>query len=127
MSPEQTRGGRLDYRTDLYSLGVMVYESATGSVPFTGTSVSIMSQHFSAEPERPRSRNPLVSPELEALILSLMAKRPEERPGSGSVVAQALRQEIERIREREHRARARQPRSESASRDVTRSAGRHPC
>ncbi len=101
MSPEQTRGGRLDYRTDLYSLGVMVYESSTGSVPFTGTSVSIMSQHFSAEPERPRSRNQLVSPELEALILSLLAKRPDERPGSGALVAQALRQEVERIRERE--------------------------
>ena len=54
MSPEQTRGGRLDYRTDLYSLGVMIYESATGGVPFSGTSMSIMSQHFSAEPERPQ-------------------------------------------------------------------------
>ena len=97
MSPEQTRGGRLDYRTDLYSLGVMIYESATGAVPFSGTSVSIMSQHFSAEPERPRVRNELVAPELEALILSLLAKRPENRPGSGSVVSQALHQEIGRI------------------------------
>jgi len=101
MSPEQTRGGRLDYRTDLYSLGVMIYESATGGVPFSGTSVSIMSQHFSAEPERPRARNRLIAPELDALILSLMAKRPEDRPGSGSIVAQALCQEIGRIRDRE--------------------------
>ena len=84
MSPEQTRGSRLDYRTDLYSLGVMIYESATGSVPFTGPSVSIMSQHYSAVPDRPRSRNPQVSHELEALILSLLAKRPGDRPGSGS-------------------------------------------
>jgi eukaryotic-like serine/threonine-protein kinase len=100
MSPEQTRGSRLDYRTDLYSLGVMIYESATGGVPFSGTSTSIMSQHYSVEPERPRVRNSQVSPELEALIMSLLSKRPGDRPGSGSLVAEALREEIERIRAR---------------------------
>jgi eukaryotic-like serine/threonine-protein kinase len=99
MSPEQTRGGRLDFRTDLYSLGVMIYESATGGVPFTGPSVAIMSQHYSAPPDRPRSRNPLVSNELEALILSLLAKRPTDRPASGDVVAQALREEVQRTKE----------------------------
>ncbi len=91
MSPEQTRGSRLDYRTDLYSLGVMVYESATGSVPFTGTSASVMSQHYLADPERPRSRNPMISPELEALILTSLSKRPDQRPGSGALVAEVLR------------------------------------
>ncbi len=101
MSPEQTRGGRLDHRTDLYSLGVMLYESSTGTLPFSGSSISIMSQHFSVEPDKPRTRNRLVSPELEALIVSLMAKRPEGRPGSGSMVAEALSAEIERIRQRE--------------------------
>ena len=101
MSPEQTRGGRLDYRTDLYSLGVMVYESATGTQPYSGSSISIMSQHYSKAPDPPRSRNRLISPELEAFILALLAKRPEERPGSGGVVAQTLRREIERIHERE--------------------------
>ncbi len=98
MSPEQTRAGRLDFRTDLYSLGVMVYESATGSVPFTGTSLSIMSQHVGAEPERPRARDKRISPELESLILALLAKRPEDRPSPGAVVALALREEIERLR-----------------------------
>ena len=101
MSPEQTRGGRLDYRTDLYSLGVMLYESSTGGLPFTGTSLAIMTQHLSMEPERARMRNQQVSEELDSLISALMAKRSEERPGSGSAVAQALYQEIERIRERE--------------------------
>ena len=101
MSPEQTRGSRLDYRTDLYSLGVMVYEAATGSVPFTGSSSSVMSQHYLSDPERPRSRNRSIAPELEALILTLLAKRPNERPGSGAMAAEALREEVARIRERE--------------------------
>ena len=104
MSPEQTRGNRLDYRTDLYSLGVMIYESSTGSLPFTGTSQSIMTQHSSSRPDPPRRRNSLVSEELESLILALLTKRPEERPGSGSVVAQALSEEIERIQERDQGA-----------------------
>ena len=101
MSPEQTRGSRLDYRTDLYSLGVMIYESATGTLPFSGTSVSIMSQHFSAAPDPPRTRNPLVSVELDALIRSLLSKKPDARPGSGAIVAQALQEEIARIHQRE--------------------------
>ena len=101
MSPEQTRGGRLDYRTDLYSLGVMLYESATGTQPFSGSSIAIMSQHASATPEPPRSRNRQISPELEALIVSMLAKRSEDRPGSGAIAAQAMRREIERIHERE--------------------------
>jgi serine/threonine-protein kinase len=100
MSPEQTRGGRLDYRTDLYSLGVMVYESATGGVPFSGTSLTIMSLHASTMPERPRVRNRSVSPELDELIMSLVAKRPEDRPNSGAAVALALREEVQRIGER---------------------------
>ena len=97
MSPEQTRATRLDYRTDLYSLGVMIYESATGGVPFTGPSLSIMSQHYSVDPDPPRVRSPLISPELEALILALLAKQPELRPISGAAVAQLLRDEIERL------------------------------
>jgi eukaryotic-like serine/threonine-protein kinase len=99
MSPEQTRGGRLDYRTDLYSLGVMIYEAATGGVPFAGSAVAIMSQHYSTVPDRPRSRNPLVSNELESLILALLAKRPTDRPASGASVAESLREEVQRAKE----------------------------
>src|SRR4051795_4778745 len=74
MSPEQTRGKRLDYRTDLYSLGVMVYESATGHVPFTGTAVSIMAHQASTPPPPPRDRNAGISEPLDRLIASLLAK-----------------------------------------------------
>ena len=97
MSPEQTRGSRLDFRTDLYSLGVMVYESTVGAVPFTGSTSSIMAQHAGSEPDPPRVRNPGVSEDLDALIRSLLAKRPEARPRSSAVVAESLRREVDRI------------------------------
>src|SRR5262249_26357233 len=61
MSPEQARGQRLDYRTDLYSLGIMLYESAAGSVPFNGKSMSVIAQHVNGTPEPPRARNPALS------------------------------------------------------------------
>ena len=97
MSPEQIKGKRLDFRTDLYSLGVMLYESATGAVPFTGNAMSVMAMHAGTLPERPRSRNPGLSEPLEDLILALLAKKPEARPASGAAVAQVLREEVERI------------------------------
>ncbi len=97
MSPEQTKGVPLDYRSDLYSLGVMIYESSTGVTPFTGNSTTVMAQHASTPPNPPRSRNPWISDDLEGLILSLLSKRPDERPRSGTAVAEALRQEVERL------------------------------
>jgi serine/threonine-protein kinase len=97
MSPEQTRGSRLDYRSDLYSLGVMLYESTTGGVPFSGSSSSVMAHHAATRPEPPRSRNAGISEDLEAMILALLAKRPEDRPRSGGAVAELLQQEIERL------------------------------
>jgi serine/threonine-protein kinase len=98
MSPEQAKGRPLDYRTDLYSLGVMLYECTTGGIPFTGPSMSIMAQQINAAPEPPRKKNAGISESLEALIVMLLAKRPELRPSSGGLVAQALRDEIERVR-----------------------------
>lgn len=97
MSPEQTKGVPLDYRSDLYSLGVMIYESSAGATPFAGNSMAVMTQHVSTAPSPPRSKNPWISEDLETLILALLSKRPDERPRSGTAVAEALRQEVERL------------------------------
>jgi serine/threonine protein kinase len=97
MSPEQVRGKSLDRRSDLYSLGVMLYESATGAPPFLGPPLAIMSQHIKEAPEPPRVRNPAITTTLEGLILRLLAKDPAGRPASGKLVAEALRDEIARL------------------------------
>ncbi len=91
MSPEQAKGRRLDHRTDLYALGVMIYECATGAPPFRGPTLAVIANHVGGEPEPPRSRDPSLSRELEALILRLLEKDPEARPHSGAEVAAALR------------------------------------
>ena len=99
MSPEQAKGKRLTYRTDLYSLGVMLYESTTGAVPFTGTPVSVMMQHTSSPPPTFSRRELNVSTELERLIFDLLAKEPESRPSSGAAVAAVLRDEAAKLGE----------------------------
>ncbi|AMV40355.1 Serine/threonine-protein kinase PknB [Planctomyces sp. SH-PL62] len=97
MSPEQAKGQRLNYRTDLYSLGVMLYESVAGAVPFTGTPVIVMAQHANTPPPPLMARERGASPELEKLILALMAKRPEDRPAGGAAVAKILRVEARKL------------------------------
>jgi eukaryotic-like serine/threonine-protein kinase len=91
MSPEQAKGRRLDHRTDLYALGVMIYECATGTPPFQGPTLAVIASHVNASPDSPRSRNPAISPALEAVILRLLEKNPENRLGSGAEVAAVLR------------------------------------
>ena len=94
MSPEQAKGRRLDHRTDIYALGVMMYECATGTPPFQGPTLAVIASHVNALPDPPRSRNPAISPALEALILRLLAKDPEARPSSGAEVAASIRELI---------------------------------
>lgn len=98
MSPEQVRGKKLSHKTDLYSLGVMLYESTAGAAPFAGNPMSVMAQHANAAPPPIPPETPGLSRELERLIASLLAKRPEERPAGGSIVAAVLRAESSRIR-----------------------------
>jgi eukaryotic-like serine/threonine-protein kinase len=80
MSPEQVQGNRGDTRSDVYAWGVMMYEFLTGHVPFAGDNwMAVMAGHLTRVPERIRTQNPFVSPELEAVVLKAMRRYPENR------------------------------------------------
>lgn len=80
MSPEQASAKPIDCRSDLYSLGAMIYELATGKLPFDGESpVSIAVMQINKEPIPPREINPKIPVGLEQIILCAMSKKPSER------------------------------------------------
>jgi beta-lactam-binding protein with PASTA domain/predicted Ser/Thr protein kinase len=80
LSPEQARGAPVDQRSDLYSLGIVLYELLTGVVPFTGdTPVEIAMKHLSAVPEPPSALRAEVPRDLDLIVLRALAKDPGER------------------------------------------------
>ena len=91
MAPEQVLNEDLCPQTDLYSVGVMLYELTTGQRPFAGASVmSLISQHLNMEPVAPSRLNPLIHGELNTLILSLLAKHPSRRPADAMTTVKQL-------------------------------------
>ncbi|OEJ30741.1 serine/threonine-protein kinase [Streptomyces subrutilus] len=82
MSPEQIAGGEVDHRSDLYSLGCVLYEIATGAPPFDlGDSWSVLVGHRDTAPVPLREHRPELPGYFERVVLDLLAKRPEDRPG----------------------------------------------
>lgn len=83
LSPEQARGAPVDPRSDLYSLGIVLYEMLTGAVPFTGDApVEIAMKHLSQVPKPPSALRENVPHDLDAIVMRALAKDPDQRYGS---------------------------------------------
>jgi serine/threonine protein kinase len=92
MAPEQAGGAPLEIgpRSDIYSLGVILYQLLTGRVPFEGPATAVLAQVMTEEPMPPRALRPDLDPRLEAICLRAMSKRPEDRFATMRELAHAL-------------------------------------
>ncbi|WP_163999309.1 serine/threonine-protein kinase [Pyxidicoccus caerfyrddinensis] len=107
MSPEQARGAPLDHRSDLYAVGVILYQLTTGLLPFESDSaVGFATKHLTEEPPPPSRRRPdaRISPGLEKLILRALSKSPDDRPAN----AEAFKAELAMVEKERRRAEASQ-------------------
>jgi serine/threonine-protein kinase len=85
MAPEQVKGQRGDERTDIYSLGAILYEMLTGRVPFEAPNAfAVMNARLVGDPVAPRKHNPQIRPEVEEIILHAMARTPADRYASAA-------------------------------------------
>jgi serine/threonine-protein kinase len=91
MSPEQCLGEEMDCRSDIYSLGCVLYEMLCGVVPFNAPiSTAVVVQHVTQPPPPLHEKNRAITPEVERVVLRALEKRPEARPASAGLVAKEL-------------------------------------
>ncbi len=92
VSPEQTQGKELGPTTDIYSLGIVMYEAATGQVPFQGDdAITVALKQVNEQPKPPSQLNPAVDPALESIILKCMQKNPADRFQTADELFRTLR------------------------------------
>lgn len=117
MSPEQARGAQLDHRSDLYAVGVILYQLTTGLLPFESDSaVGFATKHLTEEPPAPTKRRPeaRISPGMERLILRALSKDPNDRPSNAEAFKAELTA-VDRERRRIDNTRSRPPVSQSVA------------
>jgi eukaryotic-like serine/threonine-protein kinase len=91
ISPEQAQGFVLDHRSDIYSMGIILYQCLTGQVPFNGkTSAMLLMQHIQAQPKPLRSLKPNIPQQLEDVVLRALAKSAEERQQTAAQLAEEM-------------------------------------
>lgn len=111
ISPEQVKGKRGDRRSDIYSLGAIIYEMTTGSTPFEGESpYVVMNARVTGDPVAPRKLNPNLSPVLEEIILHALERDPKNRYPTAADMARELdNYDLVNVTHRDQRLRAPQP------------------
>ncbi|MCH9688552.1 MAG: protein kinase [Deltaproteobacteria bacterium] len=91
MAPEMAAGPTNDPRSDIYELGVLMFRVLAGRMPFTGTPLQVLSQHIAKSPPSPRSFEPSIPAQVEAIVLRAMEKSPDDRQPSMRQLGAALR------------------------------------